>query len=172
MGVPGRKPNVGADAAAPGPYVPTGDKNLVLRDKDGNEVLSPELLSEGGAAIWAVLLPDLIKTGVFRESDTILLVELCETLASAQDFRRQVRGLMGRLEDAEARAAAGEEDADRDAEVLSTRVKRARAAYLQSMKLVMSIAGEFGISPVARLRLGLMRVQGATLLGALGGDDG
>ncbi len=119
-------------------------------DQDGYVVLPPEIMSPSGAAVWDVLLPDLISTGVFRSSDRLLLLELCEALGEAQEFRRQLRT-----------------EPDKG----SPEAKRLRTGYLQQMKLVMQISAEFGISPVARLRLGLMRVQGATLLGALGGDD-
>jgi phage terminase small subunit len=171
VGVPGRKPNMGAASAEVEVFVPTGQVDALPGP--------PEELTEGALSIWSVVLPDLISNGVYRPSDAIMLVELCESLATAQGFRRQANGLMQRLERQEERCAelleAGDletlQDAEKDAEVLSGRLKRARSGYLQNMKLVMSIAGEFGISPVARLRLGLMRIQGGTLLAALGGDD-
>lgn len=173
VGVAGRKPSFGAESASPAPYVRTGEI-------DSLPVAPPEELSEDAGKAWAVLLPDLISTGVFSTSDSFLLFELCETLASAQGFRREVKTLQARLEESDERyAKERDEGADGDrldrlekeSEHLSGRLKRARAGYLQHMKLVMSIAGEFGISPVARLRLGLMKVQGASLLGALMSDD-
>ena len=158
VGVPGRKPSFGAASSEPAPYVRTGEI-------DSLPVQPPEELSTDAARAWDILLPDLIAMGVFSPSDTFLLFELCETLASAQGFRREVHRLQARLDAAD---AAGDDEL---AETISGRLKRARAGYLQHMKLVLSIAGEFGVSPVARLRLGLMKVQGASLLHALGSDD-
>jgi phage terminase small subunit len=173
VGVAGRKPSFSATSADPAPFVRTGEI-------DALPVAPPEELSPDAAKAWDILLPDLISMGVFSPSDAFLLFELCETLASAQGFRREVKTLQARLEDSDERYAK-ERDAGADperlerleaeSEHLSGRLKRARAGYLQHMKLVMSIAGEFGISPVARLRLGLMKVQGASLLGALLADD-
>lgn len=157
MGVGGRKPNLDTANVESQVLVRTGDPDL--------PVTPPEEISEAGAAIWNVLLPDLIGMGVFTMSDAFLLFELCETLASAQEFRREAGQLQRRL------TAADEADDVVLAEHLSGRLKRARAGYLQSMKLVMSIAGEFGVSPVARLRLGLMKLTGNSLLAALGGED-
>jgi phage terminase small subunit len=167
--VAGRKPTQNGKTQRDKPFVATGkpdalpvepviegelleddDPGTAVAEVDGRPVLPPEVMSPNGAKIWSRLLPDLIGTGVFRESDGLLLVELCETLAEAQEFRRALRD---------------EEDKS------SQEAKRLRSGYLASMKLVMQISGEFGISPVARLRLGLMKVQGTTLLAALGGDD-
>lgn len=142
MGVAGRKPSIGKAAT---------ESKAIARTGEPGAVQPPEILTPEGQAVWDTLLPDLISMGAFRESDVLLLTELCETLAEAQAFRRQLR-----------------DEPDKS----SPEAKRLRAGYLQSMKLVMSIAGEFGISPVARLRLGLMRIQGSSLLEALAGDEG
>ncbi|GAA2141508.1 hypothetical protein GCM10009760_25750 [Kitasatospora kazusensis] len=142
MGVRGAKPSTSAAATSGGALVRTGERDALPYE-------APEELSAGAARMWLGLLPDLIASGTFRESDGFLLVELCEMWSEAQEFRRALR--------AEPDKGGAE-------------AKRLRAGYLQSMKLVMSIASEFGISPVARLRLGLMQVQGATLLGVLDGE--
>ena len=157
MGVPGRKPNLDTASAEGKAVVRTGEVGVIVGP--------PEEISDPAKVIWDTLVPDLVSMGVFTVSDTFLLFEMCEALASAQAFRREATSLQRQLENFD---QTGDFD---NADRASSRLKRARAGYLQNMKLVMSIAGEFGISPVARLRLGLMKLQGGTLLSAMAEED-
>lgn len=109
----------------------------------------PEELSHPAQVIWDGILPDLIAAGCFRDSDGFMLVELVETWAEAKAYRRQ-------------RVALGDPGSAED--------KRLRIGYENGMALVLKISSEFGISPVARLRLGLGTLKAATLLSALDDD--
>lgn len=157
MGIAGRKPEVGSDLsiqrAREGVQSGTAESVVLMEP--------PEDLTPEAARIWEEILPDLIAAKVFRPSDGILLSELCSTLAMARGFRAEIAKLQ------EEHALALESRDFEGADSLSQMIKRARSGYLQSLKAAMSIAGEFGISPVARLRLGLMQIQGNSLLGAL-----
>lgn len=150
----GRKPvphgRVSTKAAKAGP---TGDVAWMEPPAD---------LSAGGADLWNVILPDLIAAKVFRLSDAVLLSELCESLAMAREFRAEINRLVPKAKD-----ALEAEDFE-VYETFSQMLKRARAGYRQTMQTALAIAGEFGISPVSRLRLGIMQAQGSTLLGILG----
>lgn len=142
MGIGGAKPDIVKGMAE-------DDGNVPAYIGTGGAIAPPEDLSPGAIEVWNMLVPDIAQTGVYRESDEILLSELCESLALARHFRRALQPII----------AGGELD--------SPEAKRLRSGYRESMQTAMSIAGEFGISPVARLRLGLMRVKGTSLLDAL-----
>lgn len=165
----GTKPTVGGDIERRAESVDTGD--IVAMEP-------PDDLSEDGALVWRVLLPDLIASRVFRLSDALLLSELCESLGMARAFRREI-ALLGPKMTAAYASIEGAEPGDEFkaavdyAEFVSAALKRARTGYRAMMQTAMSIAGEFGISPVARLRLGLMKAQGAKLTDFFGaGDEG
>lgn len=149
MAISGRKPVQGGDVQKAAAKTPSGD--IVAMEPPAD--LTPE-----GAMIWNVLLPDLIANKVFRFSDAILLSELCESLAMARGFRAEIVKTQARYDSLD-------EDAFDTLEAVSGMLKRSRTGYRQMMQTAMSIAGEFGISPVARLRLGLMAAQGAKLTG-------
>lgn len=169
MGVAGQKPQSGGEVERRAQSVDTGD--IVAMEP-------PDDLSEDGRLVWNVLLPDLIASKVFRLSDALLLSELCESLGMARAFRREIALLVPQMEEAYQKIADAEPGPEFAAacewgEFVSAALKRARTGYRQMMQTMMSIAGEFGISPVARLRLGLMKAQGAKLTDFFGkGDDG
>lgn len=156
VGVRGAKPVPGGAVEKAASSVPSGD--VVAMDP-------PEDLSDEGAMIWRVLLPDLIASKVFRVSDAILLSELCESLGMAREFRGEIKLLQ-----VEQTRAYTEKDFE-VAEKISANLKRARTGYRQMMQTAMSISGEFGISPVARLRLGLMAATNAKLSDFFAEDD-
>lgn len=111
---------------------------------------APDDLTPEAKKVWDLAISDLIALRVFRPSDALMLQEFCELLATAQKFRR---------------ALANEPDMG------GQEAKRLRAGWLQSFKAAASISAEFGMSPVARIRLGLMKAQGGTLLGRLSQQD-
>jgi phage terminase small subunit len=153
VGVAGRKPvPTGKTARSAAKAGPTGDVAWMEPPAD----LSPD-----GAELWNVILPDLIAAKVFRASDAVLLSELVESLAMARGFRHEINALSPKMR--EALTAEDYETAD----AISQTLKRARSGYRQTMQTALAIAGEFGISPVSRLRLGIMKAQGSTLLGIL-----
>lgn len=168
MGVAGQKPQAGGAVERAAQSVDTGD--IVAMDP-------PDDLSADGALVWNVLLPDLIGSKVFRLSDALLLSELCESLGMARAFRREIALLVPKMDEAYRKIEAAEPgEAFREAvdfaEFVGAALKRARTGYRQMMQTAMSIAGEFGISPVARLRLGLMKAHGAKLTSFFGDDEG
>lgn len=144
----------------------------------------PDDLTEDARALWAVILPDLIRLKVFAISDAPMLAELCSSLAYARAFRAEMDSLTLELAkagsllatlprrdlDEEQRLQLHEALAEYD--FLSGALKRARSGYTQMMRVAMNLASDFAISPVSRLRLGLMKTRGATLLGILGKKDG
>jgi phage terminase small subunit len=143
-------------------------------DADALPIEPPEDMTAEGQDAWRVLLPDLIASQVFRASDVLMIRELCEMLGAAVQFREELRRLQPQLDEVDRKVTTGELeplDGARLAEYLSGRIKRARTGYLGYMKAAQSLAAEFGVSPVARIRLGIMRLQGSSLLAALGNDD-
>lgn len=122
------------------------------------EMGAPEELSESGRAVWRTLMPDLIAAKTFRISDALLLVELCESMAMAREFRLEVVAWQSKMRQLGNPQSAGEIE---EATAVSHAIRRARTGYREMMQTVMSIAGEFGISPVARIRLGLMKMDDA-----------
>lgn len=152
----------------------------------------PEELSTPGRRNWEILLADLQQLGVYRDADSLILVELCEMLARAQEIRRSManppRGWWNTERDfsddikveldefaresAEGTLSQADREHMRSLWGMSQSCKRLRTEYLQTMKAVKTFIDEFGATPVARLRLGLLKLQGASIAEALGaGDD-
>lgn len=167
----GAKPKAGNAVTV---YTPPGVEGALAQ--------MPSELSREASEVWQILVPDLVEQQLFRPSDVLMVMELSELLAEARRFRRRLQQLQERIEKLELMDTAerlseyGELSAAFDAEdKLDGMLKRARTGWLQCLQRAQSLAGEFGISPVARIRLGLLRVQGASLLEALqameGGDD-
>lgn len=152
----GRKPD-GAKAAAEGTAVALpGERSSAL-------IEPPAELTPEARAYWEKVIPDLAEMGVYVDSDVFLLTEMAENYAMAVRFRRQVTKLQTDLE------AADTDDLDR-LELLSGQLKRARAGYLQHQKMLWSMAAEFGTTPTSRVRLGISKLQGASLLSMFGVD--
>jgi phage terminase small subunit len=172
MGIRGRKPNLEAQASGASHKAEIVTDFLPLPVESADPALLPEeyqpdteSMTPDGVAIWNMIVPDLVEAQVFREMDTILLEELCESLSMAREFRKQMIYYKDRLGSAMLEAEGTEDDPLMDS--YSRGLKRARSGYREMMQTAMSIAGEFGISPVARMRLGLLKIQGNSLLGAL-----
>lgn len=167
MGIPGRRPDLLSARldAHHGSQPDPGSAGGTL------VALEPPIdLTPGALAIWTVVLPPLLEARVLRPDDIVLLIEFCETIAMARGHRLSITYWQKVIDDAEEHGATGmEEPKDFLArlEMMSMRVKRERAGYHAAMRLGVSLASEFGISPVARVRLGLAKVQGASLLDSL-----
>lgn len=134
-------------------------------------MLPPDDLSDDAKALWEAILPDLIKLKVFSLSDAPMLTELCSSLAYARAFRAEMDALtleLGKLME----AGLGSSEEIERYDVLSLTLKRARSGYTQMMRVAMNLASDFAISPVSRLRLGLMKAKGSSLLGILGQKAG
>ena len=173
MGIRGAKPSIEKALSSRETFVPTGIADGLSRPAD----LSPD--AEG---VWDVLLTDLVAMGVFREADSIILTELCEMIVEAKKLRFRMHNPPERWYRLETGLSKDERDEfdlqyehiqDQLAEMwmLSNTYKRLRVAYLQTMRSLKSLVDEFGITPVARLRLGLLQLQGQSLADAFRDDD-
>lgn len=135
----------------------------------------PESLSPGGVEIFNAITPVLIQSKVLREDDLPMLEQCCEAWALSRYYRTRTWEIAARLDKSEAELdlLSGDELRDHLAEVemLDGSMKRARAGWNQATILAARLSAELGLGPVARVRLGLARVQGASLLEALMGDD-
>ena len=174
--MPGRRPDLLT------PRLAAGHRDLPEPEAAGGylvDIEAPAELSEGGLAIWETVVPDLLNAKILQPADLPLLVEFCESMGMTRTYRQRVYDSQAAFELAITEGPADGEDpkdyADR-LDVLDLMVKRARASYVQTLKLALSLASEFGISPTSRVRLGLAKVQGASLLDAIkrrrGGDAG
>lgn len=131
---------------------------------------TPEVLSEGGRGIWQLIVPPLLDAGILREDDLVLLVECAEAWAASETFRKRMWQAIKLEEELEEKCFSGELHGDDLAVALAQlegqdqRVKRARAGWLQALRAAQSLSADLGLGPVARVRLGLAKVQGASLL--------
>lgn len=154
------------------PPVPGGDAEIeASRAGPTGTVVSmepPPDLTADAQDLWRVILPDLIALKVFRLSDAPMLAELCRSLGYARAFAAEIDVLtleLGKIAEGW-RGAVPEEDSIKNYDLMSGTLKRARSGYTQMMRTAMNLAADFAVSPVSRLRLGLMVAKGNTL-GAL-----
>ena len=150
MAIPGSKPDLVSQrtGASHVPAVDPGDAAGTIVDMP-----PPPELTDAAKQIWDITIPSLIQAKVLRPEDVPLLIEFAEAMASARAFRHELK-------------------VEEDTYGLgSIEAKRLRTGYIQMLKVATSLASEFGISPVARVRLGLMRAGGASLLGIIGDQD-
>lgn len=169
MGISGAKPSIEKALAERPTFVPTGEVDSIPR---------PAELTERAIPIWDVLLDDLLHMGVFKPADALILVEVCEMLAEAKRVRRMLdnppKGWLRFEKDmSEDERDSLEADADALAQLwpMSGAYKRLRATYIQTMRMLKSYIDEFGVTPVARLRLGLLHLQGKGLSEMFGASD-
>ncbi len=168
MGAPrGRKPT------------PGGRRTLAKPDPSGSGVaVRPERELSGAAArAWEVVVQDLNDQKIFAPSDALLLTTFCEMYQFADKERERMENTELRLEAvSEALDNVSPVDYDDDnsyeaarsrlesrEDTLSKALKRSRVAYMNYVKEMRALASEFAISPVARMRMGLMQMQGASL---------
>ena len=174
MSVSGRKPST--EAARTG----AGHRQHADPSQAGGYIVElepPEELSKGGLEVWEVVVPDLVKSGVLRADDLVILVECCEAWAIARKFRSNLWAaldtqdtVMAELELLLGTGVAEADDfkiASARAEAAEASVKRARSGWTAAFKAALSSSADLGLGPVARVRLGLTKLQGASLLGEL-----
>lgn len=173
MGIRGAKPSIEKARSDPQTYVPAGLVDGIAR---------PDDLTEAASGVWDVLLADLIASGVFRPADAIILTEVCEMIVESKKLRYRMQNPPEKWYRFEPDLTKDEKDEfDLQADhmqdqldelwMLSTTYKRLRVSYLQTMRTLKSYIDEFGVTPVARLRLGLLQLQGAGLMDAFMADD-
>lgn len=168
MGVGGRRPNT-IEPTLKGHH-PQPDPSAA----GGTIVELPEPvdeLSEEGLRIWRLITPELVKGRVLRMDDIPLLVEACEAWALTRKFRQQLWEAVNGLDRLMEMEAPHDPDQREEhyalVELASGQVKRARSAWTSAYKAAMSAAGDLGLGPTARVRLGLAQVQGQSLLESL-----
>jgi P27 family predicted phage terminase small subunit len=167
MGIPGRKPDVTTAALNAG-HRPARDPSLA--NGDITELDAPADLSKEALEVWDVIVPDLIEHKLLRASDVPLVIEFAEAIGHARKFRKMMDMWQDALDEEVNRGIQiGEDPKDfyERINMLSQAIKRERAGYVATLKAGMSLASEFGLSPVARVRLGLGKLQGQSLLAAL-----
>lgn len=167
MAIPGRRPNVTTpvlpghhperDPSAAGGYI--------------TELETPEALTPEAAVIWETIVPELVKGKVLREDDLVMLMEACEAWAIAIWFRRHLQRQQKIydefLNEDPPRDPDEREKWEKRGERASAEVKRLRSGWNAAYKMALAASGDLGLGPVARVRLGLAKVQGASLLDAL-----
>ncbi len=130
----------------------------------------PADLTDRAREVWDVVVAPLCETKTIKAEDVVLLIEFCESLGMARHFRKTADAMAIEYDKAyDAGPEVGEETKDWIArlELMSGQVKRARAGYVQTVKVAQSLAGDLGMGPVTRVRLGLAKVQGMSLLDVL-----
>jgi hypothetical protein len=85
----------------------------------------------------------MIEQGVYRPEDALLMVEYVELVAETAENRRECREMTDKG---------------------SAEYKRVRTAWHSGLVLVDKIGSSLGLGPVARIRLGLVQLKGASLL--------
>ncbi len=170
MAVGGRKPST--EAARTG----AGHRPLPDPKAAGGTITAmdpPDELSRGARDVWDIITPDLFASKTLRTDDLILLVESCEAWAIARWFRAELWRLIDEQE--RLQAECDQEDLSEEArdrayagiERCETRIKRCRAGWANAFKNAESASGDLGVGPVARVRLGLAKLEGASLIDAL-----
>lgn len=144
MGTPGAKPKLSAQRTSDDGKHPPG---RVI------EVTPPPELSPEAEEIWPVVVDDLASKGALIPADLPMLTEWVEAIALARAYRR-------RLTEVRKQDTVTEYDRNGNPHQVppldSKVVKRLRAGWKQAMDTVKSIAGDFGLTPADRMRLGLM----------------
>lgn len=107
------------------------------------------------AHYWDAVVDELIRAGMFQDSDRYVLVEIVEAYAMAVRFRHAMN-------------VALETSVEDGGGLLGRQAERARIGYEKYTLMWKGLAAEFGLTPVARLRLGLGQIKAATLMEALG----
>lgn len=180
MGVRGAKPS------------PTSRRTLAKLDVTGTGVLVEPTseLDDHAALAWNAVVEDLNAQKLFRGSDALLLTTFCElyslsqkSLARIKEFDLRLEDISAELDSMSPREYETNEEYDdavrkleRREESISNRRKRDNTAYMNYVRQMVSLAAEFALSPVSRMRLGLMQAAGAAALsdllgGEIEGDD-
>lgn len=139
------------------------------------ELQAPAELSPYGREVFDMMTPALLSARVLREDDVPILIECVEAWAMARWYRKRTWALMEELEksDLQRSLLSGDELRDHlvEVEMLDGSLKRARAGWNQSATLAARLSSDMGLGPVARVKLGLAKVQGQSLIEALMGDN-
>jgi P27 family predicted phage terminase small subunit len=102
-----------------------------------DEFQPPERLGDAAAAVWREIVPELVEIGLVRSIDATALEALCDAVAMARTARAMI--------DAEGFVARGDR---------GSVVHPAYRVWRDSWTLALKIAGEYGLTAVARIRVG------------------
>lgn len=167
MGIPGARPKVDTPAL-PGHH-PVRDASEAGGYIEAMEM--PAGLSDGAQVVWQMITPELIRGKVLREDDVIPLIEACEAWAQAIWFRKHLQRQQAVYDEMADQTPPVDEDELKlwmaRFERTSAEIKRLRSGWNAAYKMALSASGDMGLGPVARVRMGLAKVQGASLLEAL-----
>jgi len=98
----------------------------------------PKGLSSGAAALWKSLAGDLAQRGLLERIDTLLLTEVCRTLARADELRQVI---------------------ERDGPMVKSGSRKVKHPLLQVERDLLqrgwSLAGRLGLSPADRVRMNI-----------------
>lgn len=114
----------------------------------------PYDLSDEAQIYWDAAVPELVRAGMFQDSDRYALASMCEYHSQELAYT-------------EAWKDACEADPLDGGGILGPRAREARLGQKQARELLIRMGQEFGLTPVARLRLGLGTIKAATLMEAL-----
>lgn len=144
----GRKPVAGSDdsLALERANVKPGDVSI-CQDP-------PYDLTDEAQIYWDAAVPELVRAGMFQDSDRYALAAMCE-------YHSQELAYTQAWHD------ACTADPDDGGGILGARAREARLGQKQARELLIRMGQEFGLTPVARLRLGLGQIKAATLMDAL-----
>lgn len=137
MALSGPKPNL-TGGSEPKPFIPTGDA------PSESLIPSPAQLSLKARGKWDIIMSDMASMRVYKASDVIMLTELCESLAMLERFRMRMVALP-------------------DSQLGSPEAKVLRTGYAEYFRIANTLADNYGLGPVPRMRLGLLKIHGTTL---------
>lgn len=144
----GRKPEPGSDdsLALERANVKPGDVQIITEP--------PYELTDDALELWEKVVPELARAGMFQDSDRLTLAALCEYHSQELAYTRAWRDAVN-------------DDPLNGGGILGPKAREARLGQKQARELWIRMAQEFGLTPVARLRLGLGQIKAATLMEAL-----
>jgi P27 family predicted phage terminase small subunit len=97
----------------------------------------PEYLRPAAVAVWNEIVPELVEIGLVRSVDTTAVEAMCDAVATAREARE--------ILDAEGYVLRGHR---------GSVVHPAYRVWRDSWTLALRVAGEYGLTAVARLRVG------------------
>jgi hypothetical protein len=143
----GRKPNVLTQRSGSS-HNPQPDVSVLAVGALQEHIDPPDILTEEAHPYWVIMSDALVDARVLREEHIPMLIEACEAFALAAATREQLWDAI----------KSGEEP---------KYVGKLRTNYVSISGLAKGYAAEIGISPVAQVRLGLLKAQGSSILDAL-----
>lgn len=102
-----------------------------------DEFPPPESLRDEAAAVWREVVPELVEIGLVRSIDATALESMCDAVATAREARE--------ILDREGYVVEG---------ARGSVVHPAYRVWRDSWALALKVAGEYGLTAVARLRVG------------------